>query len=112
MKKIAMLNCLEANEVCGGCSCFRAFYDRKGGFTRYADEDVEIAGYLRCNGCGSDPSTDPGMQEKLERLRNEGVAVVHIGVCTHKPDGSLCPSIRKMTEQLTDWGIEIVDGTH
>lgn len=112
MQKIAILNCLKANEVCTGASCLQAFYRRSQFFARYDGQNVELAAFMRCNGCGKDPRQDAGMQEKLERLKQEGVTAVHLGVCTKKRDGSRCPVIAEIAEQLRADGMEIVEGTH
>lgn len=110
--KLAMLNCLKANEICAGCSCLQAFHDRTRYFSRYENQELELTAFLRCNGCGRDPEKDPGMLEKLDRLRDEGVEVVHTGVCTHSPDGTRCPTIQTIASLLSQRGIAVVDGTH
>lgn len=111
MKKIAMLNCLKANSVCTGAGCFRAMNERTGAFTRYKGEEVKLMAFMRCNGCGSDPKTDDGIIEKVERLETIGVESLHIGVCTKK-DGKRCETIAGIMEMIAARGIEIVDGTH
>ena len=81
MKKIAMLNCLNSNKVCAGAACFTAFNKRIRSFERYQGMDVEVAAFMRCNGCENDPETDAGILEKVERLQQEGVETVHVN-CT------------------------------
>ena len=110
--KIAILNCLKANEVCAGCSCLKAFHTRTHAFQRYEGQDIELCAFLRCNGCSSMPESDSGMLEKLDRLKEEGVDAVHLGVCTHLPDGSLCPNIQTIISLLSERGIPVIDGTH
>lgn len=112
MKKIAMLNCLKANEICTGASCFRAFLRKEKSFERYRNEETELAAFFRCNGCGRDPLTDAGIQEKLQRLQEEHIEVVHVGVCTKDRAGKRCETIQKIVEQLESRGISVVDGTH
>lgn len=112
MKKIAFLNCLKANRVCTGASCFRAFNNRTRSFERYADQDVEVAAFMRCNGCESDPLTDDGILEKVERLKEEQVETVHLGACTKNREGKRCPTIEKIMKLIEERGIELVDGTH
>lgn len=112
MKKIAMLNCLKANEVCTGAGCFTAWNEKKKTFARYQDEEAELVAFLRCNGCGCDPAEDSGMQKKLQRLKDIGTQVVHVGVCTKNREGQRCPTIQKIIDQLEDLGIAWVDGTH
>ena len=110
--KIAMLNCLRANEVCAGCACLSAFYQRRAAFARYAGTEVELAAFLRCNGCGRPPEEDAGMLEKLDRLKAEGVETVHLGVCTREKGGEECPTITALGRLLEIRGISVVRGTH
>lgn len=112
MKKIAMLTCLRANRTCTGMSCFKAFYERSRGFARYAGQEVQVAAFMRCNGCDSDPDFDEGIRAKAERLKEENVSAVHLGVCTKKKDGSRCANIDKIVKIIEQQGIEVVDGTH
>ena len=108
--KIAILNCLKANEVCAGCACLKAFNARRGGFERYRGAEVELTAFLRCNGCGRE--LGDGMREKLERLRSEGVEAVHLGVCTRDRDGAECAAITRMADILEAWGLRVIRGTH
>lgn len=112
VKKIAMLNCLKANEVCTGAACFKAFQEKSRSFARYKGEDIAIAAFMRCNGCEKDPLTDKGIQEKVERLHSEGVSAVHVGVCTKNRESERCPTIQTIMEMLKKQGIQVVDGTH
>ena len=111
MKKIAMLNCLQANDVCGGVACLKAFYARTAGFARYDGEDVQLMGFLRCSTCGKSPEEDRGMMEKLERLVSIGTETVHIGVCAQM-NGIKCPTMEKHARWLEEHGIEIIRQTH
>ena len=114
MKKIAILTCLNACRCCTGAACMDAWNNRKIGFAMYRDQEVMLCAFLHCNGCGSDPETDPGMIEKLDRLQSEGVTVVHTGICTviDKEHRTYCPSIVKIIAMLRARGIETVYGTH
>ena len=67
MKKIAMLNCLKANEVCTGAACMKAFNEKSRSFERYREEETVVAAFMRCNGCDAHPGEDKGLQEKLDR---------------------------------------------
>lgn len=111
MKKIAMMNCLKANDVCTGAGCLRAFYERRGGFACYGDEELQLMAFLRCSQCGTPLSEDSGMQEKLERLKTVGTEVVHIGVCAQK-NGVPCPHMAENAAWLEQNGIAIVWKTH
>ena len=112
MKKIAMLNCLNSNKVCAGAACFTAFNKRIRSFERYKGMDVEVAAFMRCNGCGNDPDEDDGMKEKVERMKQDGVETVHVGLCTKNKEGVRCKNVARIMEMLEEEGIEVVDGTH
>ena len=112
MKKLAVLACLQANEVCAGVSCLQAFADRQASFAAYAGQAVMLAAFLRCSHCGTDLEQDSGMQEKLDRLVQCGIGVVHIGICARRRDGSICPYMGQAAGWLRDHGISVVWGTH
>ncbi len=114
MKKLAILTCLKACQVCTGASCLQAWNERSRGFAAYAGEEVQLMAFCHCNGCGIDPSTDKGMQEKLDRLQKIGVEVVHTGVCTMqgRENPIQCPTITAILDQLHQRGIQTKYGTH
>ena len=114
MKRIAILACLRANDVCAGCGCLNALYDRKAHFDRYAEEEVRLVAFMRCSHCvqEGDPMEDPGFVEKLDRLVREGAEAVHIGVCAGRDDDTACPGMRKMSRAFSERGVEVVWGTH
>lgn len=113
MKHIAILTCLEACRVCTGAACLEAWNKRDRHFSRYAGEVAQLHAFFHCNGCHSDPASDSGVAEKLQRLTAIGVDTVHLGVCTVKREtGTLCPTINILAEQLLRKGMEIVVGTH
>lgn len=109
--KIAILNCLQANEVCAGCSCLKALAARTRHFARYEGQDVELAAFARCNGCGA--GLDEGFREKLDRMVTEGAQVVHLGVCTvRRETHTECPTMTQAAEYLQARGLEVHRGTH
>jgi len=115
MKKIAIVACLQANEVCAGCGCLNAFQDRTQNFERYVGEEVRLAAFMRCSHCirkEGDPLADAGFVEKLERMASEGVEIVHIGVCAGRNAESACPGMLKMIKAFEDKGMKTVWGTH
>lgn len=112
MKKVAMLNCLKANEVCTGAACLKAWEEKNRNFSVYQEEEVVLTAFARCNGCGNTPENSPGLKEKLERLVSEGTEVVHFGVCTKNKAAEECPVITKIGEWLGAHGIEVIRGTH
>lgn len=109
--KIAILNCLQANEVCAAAACLKAFNSKNRHFARYAGEPLELVALARCNGCQA--GIDEGFQEKLNRIVSEGAEVCHLGVCTVRRDtGRECPVIREAAAYLESKGVTIVRGTH
>ena len=112
MKKIAIVACLRANDVCAGVSCLSALEERRGHFQRYKGEPVRLCAFLRCSQCGVDPKGHPGMMEKLEHLVSCGVETAHIGVCASRRDGTVCPHVAKTASWLEEKGVHIVWGTH
>lgn len=114
MKKIAVLTCIKACKFCTGASCLQAWNDKSRGFAEYAEEDAMLMAFAHCNGCDSDPATDRGMLEKLDRLQKLGVERVHTGVCTlqGRDNPTECPKITQIRELLHQRGIETIYGTH
>lgn len=111
MTKIAMMNCLKANQVCAGVACLDALRERRAGFACYAGKDVDLRAFLRCSNCGKTPQEGPGMTEKLERLVSSGVETVHIGVCA-QPKGIRCQTMERYAAWLEEHGIRVVWKTH
>ena len=114
MKKIAIFCCLRANDVCAGCACLNAFYDRRRAFARYEGEQLRLTAFARCSNCvkDSDPMNDPGFVEKLERFVSEGVEIVHIGICAGREEESGCPGMKKAVQAFRGKGMDVIWGTH
>lgn len=112
MKKIAILACLQANDVCAGVSCLDALEERRAHFAQYGQEPVKLCAFFRCSRCGVEPEEDPGTLEKLERLVSSGVETVHVGVCARRRDGIWCPQMVKTAAWLENHGVRIEWGTH
>lgn len=109
--KIAILNCLRANDVCAAASCLCAFNSKSRHFACYEKETLELVALARCNGC--EAGIDSGFREKLDRIVSEGAQVCHLGVCTvHRDTGKECPVIYEAAEYLASKGVAIVRGTH
>ena len=62
--KIAILNCLNANDVCAGASCLKAFNSKSRHFEQYGDTPLELVAFARCSGC--EAGIDEGFREKLD----------------------------------------------
>ncbi len=115
MKRIVILRCLRSEENCTGAACFEAFYNRKGQFDVYGDEEVQIAAFMSCNGCGRLSFIDTaGLEEKVERILKIKPDVLHIGICckTRTDNNEYCPDIMDLVERFRSSGIEVVWGTH
>ena len=112
MKKIAILNCLKANQNCSGNGCFKALNERSGGFEPYKDEEVEVTAFTRCSNCGKTTDEDEGMKKKLDRIADVGTETVHIGVCARAKDGTHCRFMQNHADYLTGRGVEVIWKTH
>lgn len=113
MHKIAILACRKADQICAGCGCLNAFYDRKKTFASYTDEELRLTAFMRCSKCYTEvsPLEEPGFQEKLERLIRKGTQCIHISACA-KRDGEICPGMEQMAKAFEDRGVEVIRGTH
>ena len=114
MKRIAILACLRANDVCAGCSCLNALHDRRAAFARYGNESIRLTAFMRCSRCvrDADPLQDEGFMEKLQRLAEEGTETIHIGICAGRDESSRCPGMVRMAHAIEEKGIRVVWGTH
>lgn len=117
MKRIAILRCLQSNDVCTGAACMQALHKKTGAFAMYGDEPLELEAFWCCNGCGDCKlKNQAGIEEKLARIASLQVDAVHVGVCTkHRNDMGekvTCRKIVEICERLRAAGIKIVDGTH
>lgn len=118
MKKIAILTCLKANDVCTGASCLEAFFKKEAFFNQYKKEDIKLVAFWTCNGCEEVLlNNQEGLNEKLERILSMKTEIVHIGVCTkikdeHSKKEILCPKVEEIIRYLKDNNIKIIFGTH
>lgn len=116
MKKIGILHCRNASDVCAGVGCLKSFINKKDFFKKYENEHIELGAFFTCNGCKEhkevEPQDDEGIIEKLDRLVAENISIVHVGVCRKLKNGSECPRITAMTLMLEERGIEVIRGTH
>ena len=115
MKKIAILTCLKANDVCTGASCLEAFFKKKAFFNQYKKEDIKLVAFWTCN--EEVLLNQEGLKEKLERILSMKTEIVHIGVCTkikdeHSKKEIFCPKIEEIIRYLKDNNIKIIFGTH
>lgn len=114
MKRIVILTCLRASEVCTGASCFAAFNGRAHRFADYGGEPLELCAFMRCSGCGHFPGEDRGLDEKIRRICAMKPDAVHAGICCceNGRGKELCPEIEAILRLLAEAGIRTVRGTH
>lgn len=117
MKRIAILRCLQSNDVCTGAACMQALHKKTGAFAMYGDEPLELEAFWSCNGCGDCKlKNQAGIEEKVARIVSLKVDAVHMGVCTKVRNDIgeqvMCRKIVDICECLRQSGITIVDGTH
>ena len=104
--KIGIIIC-DRYRTCAGGKCLRAMRNREGGFSIYADSDVELVGYTTCNGC-------PGgnIEYAGEEMIKNGAQVIHLatGMLVGYPP---CPYIDTFKDFLEKkYGIKVILGTH
>lgn len=114
MKKIVMLTCRLAGKVCTGAGCFTALNNRTHRFAEYGSEELQIAAFMKCSGCGHFPKEDAGLDEKVERILEIHPDAVHLGICCcHDGESEeLCQEIEAITAIFKKAGIPVVRGTH
>jgi len=111
MKKIGIIACANTTRVldCPLSPCLRDFYDRKGEFTRYKGQEVELAGIASCPGClgGMAPEV---LLSKANSLVHYGCQAIHLTYCMKV----FCPYIKKYLKILKSKypEVEIILGTH
>lgn len=115
MEKIGILTCIHANAVCTGAGCLKAF-NKKTDFFQAYPRDTELAVFMTCNGCKKEqplePEEDPGILEKLDRLQQEKIDTIHVGVCRLQKNKEECKRITKMCSMMEARGIKVIRGTH
>jgi len=106
MKKIGIIIC-DRWRTCAGGKCLRALEERKGAFSRYEGEEVELAGYTTCDGC-------PGgnVEYAPAEMKKNGVEVIHLatGLLVGYPPCPFIDDFKKFIEEKFD--MEVVLGTH
>lgn len=108
--RIAIMICKKSAEGCTGAACFWAYDAQERSFAQYRQSDIPVKlwGFFHCGGCDIDRATDKGLHKKLDRLREEGVKKVHLGVCIR----NACPRIEEHRSILAQYGLESEVGTH
>ena len=110
MNKIGILTCLHSNAVCARVGCLSAFQNRTDFFQDYP-EDTYLAALMTCNGCKNvnptEPAEDKGILEKIDKLVNEKINIIHVGVCRLSDGKHECPRMTQICEMLEERGIEV-----
>ena len=104
--RIGIIIC-DRYRTCAGGKCLRSMRNREGAFSRYKDQEIELAGYTTCNGC-------PGSNIEYagEEMVKNGVQVIHLatGFLVGYPP---CPYINTFKQFLEfRYSVEVVLGTH
>ncbi len=110
MKKVGVIRCQQAEDLCPGTSCFKALTQGKGAFE--STGPVQIIGYVSCGGC-------PGKRAVLRAkvMVERGAEIIVLSSCMSKgnPIGFPCPhfeEIKKAIAKKLGPEIEIFDYTH
>lgn len=113
--RIGILTCIHSNDVCTRAGCLNAFCRRTDFFRDYP-KDTELAVLMTCNGCReerpAEPEQDEGILEKLDRVVEEHVKIIHVGVCRFLENKEECERITKICRMLETRGIRVIRGTH
>ena len=107
-ERIAIMVCKKSSEKCIGSSCMWAFYEHFRSFEQYKGRPAKLWAFFHCGGCEIDRRTDSGFQKKLERMKEDGVYKVHLGVCIRNN----CPKIKELCQILDEQQIPWEIGTH
>ena len=109
--KIGILTCSSTTKVldCPLSACLKDMYGRKGAFSRYKGQGVELVGIISCNGCptlGGEEIILP----KIDALAHCGANRIHLTYCMIV----LCPFVKKYIKVIKEkyQSLHLVEGTH
>lgn len=109
--RIGILTCSNTTRVldCPVSACLKDLSDRKGSFTRYQGQDVELVGVISCNGCPTLKGEDI-ILPKIEALRHYGANWIHLTYCMMV----ICPFVRKYVKVIKAKfpSLDLIEGTH
>jgi len=110
MKKVGIVRCQQAEDMCPGNTCFKVAKEGKLAFEETGP--VEIVGFVSCGGC-------PGKRavNRAKMMVDRGAEIIVIGSCISRgnPIGYPCPhyaNIRDAIVKKIDAGIQILEYTH
>ncbi len=103
-KKVGIIRCQQAEDLCPGTSCFRSALNGEKGFESVGP--CEIIGFVTCGGC-------PGKKviQRARMMIQRGAEVIALGACISKgnPIGYPCPFFEKIKELLQkNFGKEVI----
>lgn len=109
-KRIAILTCNKSSQSCTGAACFWAVNEKERSFAQYRQSEIPVKlwAFFHCGGCADNWGENAGFQKKLQRLKEEFVEKVHLGVCICNN----CSHIDQIKEQLELAGLHWEEGTH
>jgi predicted metal-binding protein len=109
--KIGILTCSSTTKVldCPVSACLKDMYDRKGAFSRYEGQDVELVGIISCSGCPTLGGKEI-ILPKIEALMHYGANWIHLTYCMM----ALCPLVKKYIKVIKGKfpSLNLVEGTH
>ncbi|UCE19269.1 MAG: CGGC domain-containing protein [Gemmatimonadota bacterium] len=91
---LGMLTCSNTTRVldCPVGACLKDMYERKGAFSEYKDQNIELVGINACNGCPTLAGSET-ILSKIESLIRYGADHIHLSYCML----ILCPFVKKYT---------------
>lgn len=98
LKKIGIFVCGEVSKNCIGTGCLRTFNERKDSFEHLNDQEVILAGFNNCIGCGEKYNRDKSglekvknpddynfplkaLDKKIQKFKTAGVTEIHVSTC-------------------------------
>jgi predicted metal-binding protein len=113
MKKITLgiLTCSNTTRVldCPVGACLKDMYERKGAFSEYKNQNIELVGLNACNGCPTISGSET-IFSKIESLIHYGADHIHLSYCMLV----LCPFVKKYIHGIKAKypEIHLIAGTH
>ncbi len=109
--KLAIIRCMQTEEICPGTKDFQIIREKKGAFEGVT-EDIELIGFNSCGGC-------PGKKAvgRAKEMVKRGADTIAFASCLGKgaPIGFPCPYFEQIKEAVSKGvgeNIKILDHTH
>lgn len=109
--KVAMIRCMQTEDMCPATTCFKVMKEKKLAFNDVT-EDIEIIGVNTCGGC-------PGKKAvtRAAEMVKRGADTIVFSSCIFKgtPIGFPCPHAQEMKDAIIRKigdNIKIIDYTH